>query len=102
MKKQAYLVLMLTAASLTHAQGAEIREWRITLKVVDDAGVAVTNAEAWVAHDDPKQGQSSDPFQPNDWAVAGRTDETGTFIAAHSATAKVVPYLIGLHARKTG
>ena len=72
--------------------------WTLNLKVVDDNNQPVSDAKTWVAYGDPKQGQSPDPFQTNDWAIAGLTDTNGLFIAKHIDHS----WSIGIQVQKTG
>jgi hypothetical protein len=58
--------------------------WTISIEIVDAYGKPVQNARICVAYGDLKQGDSSDPFQPNGWAVAGYTDKNGTYSAGHT------------------
>jgi hypothetical protein len=59
-------------------------KWTIALKILDDDGKPVEGARTWVAYGDPKEGHSTDPFQSNDWAIAGLTDSNGMFAASHT------------------
>ncbi len=76
-----YVVLTVVCAFGQARPGAY--PWSITLKILDDDGKPVGCARIWVAYGNPKEGQSIDPFQPNDWAIAGLTDTNGLFIAKH-------------------
>jgi hypothetical protein len=97
MKSIAYLFVALAIINTSCAQSTN--EWKVTVKVIDDAGEPVGGAEAWVAYDTPGEGQSLDPFRPNNWAIAGLTDTNGIFAASHRDTRA---RSLGLHIRKPG
>jgi hypothetical protein len=73
-------------------------QWKVVLKVVDDDGKPVEAAQASVEYGSPKEGGNPDPFQPNNWAVAGLTDANGSFTASHKDWA----YGLGIQVQKAG
>lgn len=81
----AYLIFLgLTTISAFGQAQLGPHKWTVTLKMTNEDGKPVKNAQVWVAYDSPKEGQSTDPFKANDWAIAGLTDSNGIFAASHT------------------
>lgn len=95
------ICLILTCLTANHVIG-QARPgaylWTLNLKVLDDNNQPVRDAKTWVAYGDPKQGQSPDPFQANDWAIAGLTDTNGLFTAKHTDHS----WSLGVQVQKAG
>ena len=99
MKLPVYLTLVLFAAGCANAQtGLPTNEWKAILKVVDETDRPVSRAKVWVAYDNPEDGESTDPFVTNNWAIAGLTDTNGMFMASHRDQSRY----LGFHAQKAG
>jgi hypothetical protein len=71
MKNHIFLLLISIAANCVYAQTKH--EWRVTLRVVDDAGLPVTAANAGVGYYTNRASAS----------IEGLTDTNGVFIASH-------------------
>jgi hypothetical protein len=77
------------------AQAQRFQAWKVGLRVIDDEGQPITNAQAWVAYGIPLSAQKT-----NDWdKIEGLTDEHGVFKAEHRDTGS---YSLGIHIRKIG
>lgn len=70
MKKTVLSVIISLTASSMFAQMPP-REWKVTLKVVDETGQPVANAETWVGYMSTNK-------------ITGLTDSNGVFVASHS------------------
>ncbi len=93
MKKIICLILTMAATACIHAQS--FQQWKVSLKVVDEDGQSVTNAQAWIAYGIPPS-----EHQTNDWdKIEGLTDNNGAFTATHQDTGS---YSLGIHIRKVG
>lgn len=82
MKTITLLSIFVFAANCVHAQlsTAPTPEWKVTLKVVDDAGNPVTNAKADV-------GYGADH-------ITGLTDTNGMFVASHRDKSYALGFLV--------
>lgn len=96
--KNIFLLLFLTIMAC-YVQAQEIGGWSVKLKVINDNQEPVPHARVWVAYGNPQEGASLDPFQTNDWAVAGLTDSNGCFQASQNNNHS---WTLGLHIQKDG
>jgi hypothetical protein len=71
-----YIWLILVGITINCACAQTKHEWKVTLKVVDDAGQPVTDANASVAYYTNRMGAS----------IKGLTDTNGIFTASHCLT----------------
>src|ERR1051326_3667267 len=95
MRKPIVLVLSVAALCALQAQTRPTpHEWSVTLKVLDDRGMPVPGALAWVSYNLP-QG----PDQTKNWEqIRGLTDTNGVFTASHRDQSVT----LGFHAEKEG
>ena len=89
MKNIIYLVLTGVALNCVYAQTLPVKhEWKLTLKIVDEAGQAIADANASVGYFSNHTGAS----------IKGLTDTNGIFTASHTAYAGLLSFAV----EKTG
>jgi hypothetical protein len=77
-------------------------KWTVMLKVVDDDGKPVAEADAWVVYMlPPRPGQTSYD-KLGSAKIEGLTDTNGVFSASHSSSSQSLAWGLGIHVQKTG
>ena len=95
MKQLMQSAVVVIVCGWLNAQAAVPATWNVEFKAVDESGLPVADAEAWVAF-----GIAQYPERSNKWdKVEGLTDANGVFRASHEDTHSMS---LGLHLRKAG